>query len=209
MTDGPDARNAPTREQLTARIVDVVSAAIDVGAAVTRQVARGAVQGTRAASPQGEGIARLVRDGASVVGGVLGVVASEVGRGVTKQRAATQTQASPSGEAPSQGAPAGRPVVRAGSTLRVPLLVQNQESAPTPEMGFLCPTLERLDGTDARGPEPSDLRFVPPMLTVGPRDFEKLTVLVAVPPDATSGRYRAHIVGDPGAFRTALEFDVA
>jgi hypothetical protein len=128
---------------------------------------------------------------------------------VTKQRTGTSTTPSPPAEGTPQGTSTGRPIVRAGSTLRVPLLVQNQESASTPEMGFVCPTLERLDGTDGRGPEPSDLRFVPPMLMVGPRDFEKLTVLVAVPPDATAGRYRAHIVGDPGAFRTALEFDVA
>jgi hypothetical protein len=103
--------------------------------------------------------------------------------------------------------------VTAGSTLRIPLLVENSTLSSTGEVGFVVRSIER---TDAQSTDASTqwalpagiISFDPVSMVIGPRDFEKLTVRVATAPEMPAGHYHAVIVGRDGWFTTHVSFEI-
>ena len=85
---------------------------------------------------------------------------------------------------PSAPVPAASfPSISAGSTLRVPLSIDNPGEVA---MDDVTPAV--LDATcDGQEAVPPPVRFTPPKLSIAPRDFEKLVLEIAVPTDAAPG----------------------
>lgn len=122
----------------------------------------------------------------------------------------------PGGAAPASPRQEGRadgPRVTAGSTLRVPLLVENTGSATSAEVSFRAMSVRRVDHQPGESPEsaaldPGQITFSPGTLVIGPKDFEKLTVRIATTPETAPGRYALTVDGGDGWFSTSIVFDV-
>jgi hypothetical protein len=193
---GIDDTAAAIEEELLPKLADVVDAALGVGAALTRTLAQATT--SRDLPPVGEAhLQDVARFGATAVGNLLGLI-------VDGARAGTRVAPTP-GRRTASAAPAV-PTVTAGSTLRVPLLVENTGTTPTPALGFTVAGVERLDGAPAEGV--GEATFSPESLVVGARDFEKLTVRIRTTPEASPGRYRVTVEGGDGWFSTSITLDV-
>lgn len=138
------------------------------------------------------------------------LIASVVGGARSSVRVARAPAAGTSTPPTSGSATGARPRVTAGSTLRIPLLVENSSAAATDEVAFVVRTIGRADGPHdpLLGLDVSAVSFSPERLVIGPRDFEKLTVRIMTSAAAAAGSYRAVIVGGDGWFSTEIEFDV-
>lgn len=187
---------------------DVVGAALAVGAAVARTVA----QATSPAPLPPVGNAPLqdiVRFGSTAAGNVIRLV-------IDGARAGGTGAPVPAGAAPAshrQDAGADGPRVTAGSTLRVPLLVENTGSTASAEVSFRALSVRRVDQQPGESPEseavdPGQVAFAPESLVIGPKDFEKLTVRIATTPETAPGRYALTVDGGDGWFSTSIVFDV-
>ncbi|HEX7439353.1 MAG TPA: hypothetical protein VF319_04585, partial [Caldimonas sp.] len=122
------------------------------------------------------GVAALSNVAAALLAGAQGLGKT----GATGAEAGLATRAA---------ARASGPRVQPGATLRVPLSVENPGDRP---MRGLAPRVRavRRNGEDAIKSLPAAaIQFSPGLFDVAPRDFEKLTVLVPVPPDAPEGAY--------------------
>lgn len=196
----------PAVDKVLVQLAGLLNSAVEVGASAARVVARTTAEQASALEPGQLGEA--VRNGATAAGNVLGLFMNGL-------RAATASPAGdrPGTEASASGAPSGSPAaelptVRAGSTLRVPLLVENREAVEMSGLDFTCRSVDRLVPGEGPGVGRHQVRFEPSTLTVASRDFEKLTVRVATAPETAPGRYRVTIVGGADVFSTTLEFNV-
>ena len=100
------------------------------------------------------------------------------------------------------------PTVHCGSTLRIPLSVENPGQEPMAEMRFACLAVSGGEVSAGELLEAKAFRFEPELLSVAPRDFEKLTVYVDVPETAAPGLYEAKIGPSPGDFEIVLRLQV-
>jgi hypothetical protein len=195
-----DAQSAP---DLGRSLGEVVGAALDVGVSMSRVLAQataanGKVKPLPPATPP---LQAIVRYGITAMGNMVSAIASggqvlrqAAGATAAAAQAAAQSVASPPA-AGSAAAPVGTPAsprVHAGATLRVPLTVENTSERPMRE---LQPSVRALRhggaaGADATGVIPvAAVHFAPERFDVAPRDFEKLTVFVAVPEGTPVGSY--------------------
>jgi hypothetical protein len=93
----------------------------------------------------------------------------------------------------------------------MPLSIENPGPEPMSDIEFRC---LRMTGGQADEDKPfapltsQALRFVPQLLTIAPRDFEKLTIYIDVPQETAPGRYQAIIGPEDGSFETTLNFEV-
>ena len=189
---------AAIEHDLLPQLADVLDAALGVGAALTRTLAQATT--SRALPPVGEAhLQDVARFGATAVGNLLGLV-------VEGARAGTRVAPPPGRRTDSAAAAATVPTVTAGSTLRVPLLVENTGATPTTELGFTVAGVVRLDGADVVGM--AQVSFSPETLVVAARDFEKLTVRVRTTQETAPGRYRVTVDGGDGWFTTTITLDV-
>ena len=143
-----------------------------------------------------------VHYGVSTLTNVLRLVVAPVQSAVRS----TQTGQASGTSAPAAAATTGRPTVAAGSTLRVPLSIENPGPQSTGPLDLQC---LRVDAQSATGGErlgAANVRLEPRVLTIAPRDFEKLTVFVDTPSTTAPGIYLA-VVGT-ATFQTAVEFEV-
>jgi hypothetical protein len=191
--------------QVAQRLAELVSTTLDVGASVARSVA--AATTTRELPKSGGApLDDIVTFGAAAAGNILG-------RAVDAVRAADRVTRMASGTAGTRTPPApatsGRPRVTAGSTLRVPLLVENTGPTPTTELAFEAVEIARLSGAEGEGIAAAQLAFTPSTLLIAQRDFEKLTVRINTAPTTAPGLYAATISGGGGWFSTVIEFEVA
>jgi hypothetical protein len=190
-----------TTDELVDGVSQVVTAALGVGAAMAKAVAEATAQGRPLPPPAqpDSPLTAMVHYGVATVTNVAGVVMKSVGgiRMDVKPRTG--------GPAP---AAARSPRVHQGTTLRVPLSIENPSETPMLGVAYRC--LELAGGDpDAGVPLGRDaVRFLPPVLDVQPRDFEKLTVYIDTAPHTAPGRYRARIGTGTGGAETALEFEV-
>lgn len=189
------AEPAAPDEELLPRLADVVEAALGVGAAAVRTVAQATTSKPLPAVGE-EHLQDMARFGATAVGNVLGMIAD----------ASRASMRSPTAKGAAQGADGSTPTVSAGSTLRVPLLVENPSATPTTEVSFRLAQIEGLEGQGAEGI--AEVTFTPATLVLAARDFEKLTVRVVTRPDAPPGRYRVTVEGGDGWFSTTIELTV-
>ena len=177
---------------------ETAGALLKAGASVARSFAE-AVSGRPQAELPGEPpLASLVRHASSGVATVARIMVDAARAGTA---ATGRAEASP---ASSQAGPA--PVVTAGGTLRVPLSIDNP--GDTAMEGLTPRVVETRHGGVATDPLP--VRFVPETLSIGPRDFEKLVLLVDVPTGAHPGRWQIAFSVDGGPDPTSeLAFDIA
>jgi hypothetical protein len=208
--NGSAAAASTSADAIAAGVADVVRAALGVGAALARSVTRAVESGESEPSRPGTGpLGDLVRDSLEATGGVVRVIVR--GIGVTGRAVAVPLSARRDVPSAAVAQASHRPRVHAGSTLRVPLAVENAGSEPLTEMHIRCQLISRLEGAESPEGEPLAtfaIRFEPSILTVGPRDFEKLTVYVDVPARTAPGCYRADITDDSSGFEATLDFDV-
>lgn len=194
--DGPADRDVA--DGIGVRVTELVNATIDLGAQLTRSVAQVTTRDPLP-PPGGRPLEDIVTYGAAAAGNVLSLLSGA-------SRLVPGRSPNPAAPATSDG-----PVITAGSTLRVPLLVENTGAVPTVELAFEATDVTRTGPSgDVTGTaiEVSAVSFSPPTLVVAPRDFEKLTVRIATAADAVPGRYRATIAGGDGWFSTVIDFGV-
>lgn len=96
------------------------------------------------------------------------------------------------------------PQARQGSTLRVPLSIENPGREP---LRALAPAIAGWTSANGAQGAPGTVRFLPELLDIEPRDFEKLTVFVDVAADAAPGLYRLEIALGENA-SVAIDFTV-
>ncbi len=200
------------------RIGDLVRTTLDAGASMARSAA--AATATKDLPPRGAtSLEDIVTFGTAAAGNLFRY-AMDAAR-TAERFASTMTPGAPTPESshrpPPPGDPAGmfggtdRPRVARGAVLRVPLLVENAGADPTPELDFDATGVQRVsavNGGAGDGIGVDQVTFTPTTLTVGPRDFEKLTVRIHTAPGTATGTYRATVTGGGGWFSTVIEFDV-
>jgi hypothetical protein len=207
--EGSDEPRPQTQQtdSLTERVADVLDAGLQIGASLARTLA--GVTGTRDTEATGKPpIDDIVTFGSAAATNLVGLVASGARAGAS---VTARTASGGRGAATSSGAQVSGPMLRAGSTLRVPLLVENTGHTPTRALTFEAASVHRVGCEDGEQCTclPSDgVTFTPESLVVAARDFEKLTVRVATPEDAPVGDYVASIVAGDGWFSTSIGFTV-
>jgi len=190
-------------EELTKSVTDLVTAVFGVGASLARSVAQATAGGRPVPPPSAQGpLNEAVHYGVSTLTNVLRLVVAPV------QSAVRSAQAAPTAgtSAPAAAATTSRPTVAAGSTLRVPLSIENPGPQSTGPLDLQCLRVDAQSATSGQRIGVSNVRLEPQVLTIAPRDFEKLTVFVDTPPTTAPGTYLA-VVGT-ATFQTAVEFDV-
>jgi hypothetical protein len=198
----PSEPTSRTTDELIEGVSQVVTAALGVGAAMAKAVAEATAQGQPLPPPAqpGSPLTAIVHYGVATVTNVAGAVMKSVG--------GIRMDVKPRTAGPAATAAARGPRAHQGTTLRVPLSIENPSDHPMLGVAYRC--LELTGGDPAAGvPLGRDaVRFLPPVLDVQPRDFEKLTVYIDTQPDTAPGRYRARIGTGAGGAETALDFEV-
>ena len=194
---GPPADDGATND-ITQAIVNVVDATLALGVSVSRAAAAVTTAGRPVAdiAQDTPPFQALVHYAAITAGNVVSLLSPTVA-GLRSSTAASRA-----------ARPAKGPRTRAGATLRVPLSVENPGDLP---MTGLAPYLRavRIDGVSTTGALAAEtVRFEPPHFDVAPRDFEKLTVFVMLPVNASPGHYELVLALGPNEPDLPLAFDV-
>jgi hypothetical protein len=196
--NGSEAPDAP---KLGAVIVRAGSAVLQIGADAARIVAE-AASGRPQPVRQGEApLVSMLRYGGTAAGSLVGLAFNAV-------RGRNAPAPAPSPRQPAAAAPPARegPRLRPGGSARIPLSIDNPGTEP---MVGLVPrvTGATRDGVSA---EPAFvMRFVPETLTVAPRDFEKLVVMLELAGDIKEGEWSAFFTLSPdGSDPHELPFQV-
>ncbi|CAN7438140.1 hypothetical protein LJR225_002889 [Phenylobacterium sp. LjRoot225] len=194
----PPPPSSPS-EDLTRSVVDVIDAAFGVGVALARTAARVTAPTSEVATPVNDApIPAMIHYSLAAATNLVGMVTTAISAG---GRAAAPAP----GQAPASR---GGPRVRAGTTLRVPLSIENPGERPMTGLAPLVRAI-RQEGVEAVGLSAKDIRFAPASLEVAPRDFEKLTVFVTVPETAAPGRYEVVLALKDDGEDLPLSFEVA
>lgn len=196
-------------DALTERLTEVLDAGLQLGASLARRLAE--ATGSPEQQETGVPVDDLVRFGSEAAGNVISLVAAGARTGVDLGARAGRAVTPDRGTAPRAATAAALPTVSTGSTLRVPLLVENTGQAPTRSLTFATTSLLRSGCPDAAACTclaVDAVTFTPETLVVAAHDFEKLTVRLAVPAETTPGDYTASIVAGDGWFSTTIRFSV-
>ena len=169
-------------DNLAQGVAGLIQAAIGVGAAIAKATAQATARDANCPPPpetDAAPLSVLVHYTLATASNLISLVSAAAGiaRKASGIQPATKT------------ANDGIPLVRPGAQLRVPLSVENPSDRP---MNGLAPLLRRVlvGGIESSDALPaSAVRFTPKSFSVAPKDFEKLTLSVAVPGAAASGRY--------------------
>jgi hypothetical protein len=195
-------------------VSQAIKLTLGAGASVAKVMAEATAGNRPVAEPRRSGseFDQLVHYGLATVVNVIGTIATGVNdfRQAEAQGARPQPAADPTAQpAPAEAAPLPEiPTVPAGATLKLPLSVENPGTEPMQDMRFVCLGVQ---SETAMGTVPltcAHVQFDPPLLTVNPRNFEKLTTTIAIPVDTPPGRYTVTIGLGGGEFETPLPFDV-
>lgn len=200
-------RAEASADQLVAGAADVVMAAMGVGAALAR-IAAQATAGSRLVPepPRADNpLNVMVHYGAVAVANVTDAVLA----GISEARAArmmgqpgrpVSSAGSTQTEAPSI------PTVHQGSSLRMPLSIENPTTEPMRDMHFTCLAIYGGSELDGAPLTPGAVRFEPAELSIESKDFDKLTVFIDVPEDTAPGKYEVTIGLRDGTFETTIPF---
>jgi hypothetical protein len=195
-------------------VAGVVEAVLDVGVSVTKVLAEATAPGgvVEPLPPSTPAFQAIVRYGVTAVGNVATAILS--GGQVLRRAAGVTVGAAAAGApVPPASSPAtarGGPRVQPGSTLRVPLSVENPGERPMRELTPRVRALRHADGRDAAGViPPGAVRFDPEEFDVAPRDFEKLTVFIAVPAQAPVGAFELVLALGPDEPDLKIAFAIA
>lgn len=215
-TEHPNDSAAPGAAgagDLAGSIAQVVVSALGVGAALTRLLAETTSRGTPERRPAGnEPLSLIVHYGVETVRNIVGLVAASAssvrppaGPGSAAADAAAPSPPGDAQPAPTPAARGLRPSVHQGASLRIPLSIENPGAQALGPITGICESVRHAGPSSLR---PECLRFAPAVLTIQPRDFEKLTVHIDAPADAAPGVYIATIASTTAAFRMPIEFEV-
>lgn len=193
MDEKSTERPSAGQESLTTSVLNLVDAALGVGTALARSAALATSGGKpiSEAAPNTPAVSAIIHYGVAAAENVMSRLTRATAPEATK---------------PDAGASA-RPRVRTGATLRVPLSIENRGERP---MTGLAPYLRavRRDGDETQEISAAAVSFVPAKLTVAPKDFEKLTVFIAIPENAMPGRFELVIALGAKEPDLPLLFDV-
>jgi hypothetical protein len=199
-TNPQGARENANVQAIATGISEVVNAALSVGAAVARTVAEATSPSGGSARPgtPGEGpFADIVHYSVEAALNFARLVVRGMPSTVRPASSGSETAAAP-----------GYPSVHAGSTLRIPLSIENPSDVEMSQMTFYCGSLS-YEGKSAGAPlAAAAFVFEPATLTIGPHDFEKVTVFITTSENTASGTYEAQIMVHGATFRSALHFQV-
>jgi hypothetical protein len=196
-------------DPLTDRLTEVVDAGLQLGASLARRLAE--LTGSPEQQESGVPVDDLVRFGSEAAGNVLGLVAAGARTGINLGARASRAVTPERGAGQPAAQTRTQPMVTRGSTLRVPLLVENTGQTPTRPLTFATTSLLRAgcpDSGDCTCLPVDTVSFAPETLVVAAHDFEKLTVRIAVPSGAAPGGYTASITAGDGWFSTTIGFSV-
>jgi hypothetical protein len=198
---GPD--RGPRDDGVTNGVSRVVDATLDLATAVAKTFAETAAGGKPVAPPEGGAgpVAAILHYGIVGAASAIELVLSTVGR-------SADTAAPPPPGGASAARPVEQPSVRRGSVLRVPLSIENPGTERMEGLTFTCLAMTGRPSGPGRPLERRHARVEPERLTVGPRDFEKLTVFVDTPPDTAPGDYEATIGLAGGGAEMRVRFAV-
>jgi hypothetical protein len=197
-----DNAGADAVKELTESLTHLVGSVFGVGAAVAKSVAEATAGDRPLPSTKGEGpLGEMITYGVAAASNVVRTVVAGAGSAAKAAQEATQ-------KASGSETPPTHPQVHAGGTLRIPLSIENPSDQPLAAMTFVTKEIRhRLDG--AGDPlSAAAVRFSPQTLTIGPKDFEKLTVYVDTTATAAPGIYVVRIGVVSGDFETEVGFAV-
>jgi len=214
----PESTPGSGTEELVGELTNVILATFGVGAALAKTVAHATAGGRKVPEPEMETnpLNVIIHYSMATILNVINVVTNSVSEVSDTSRRVRQPVPPASARPAAASSPAagqttaaqpGLPVVHRGTTLRVPLSIENPGSEPMNEIHFVCLNLEG-GGGEGIPLELQSIRLEPTLLSVAPHDFEKLTIFIEVPPEVALGRYQARIGLDSGDFETILEFEV-
>ena len=199
-TDKQTDNQAAGSATIASGITGVVNAALSVGAAVARTVAVATSPGGNTSRPgaASEGpFAEIVHYSVEAAANFARLVV----QGVNSK---TQPASHPAGAAPA----ATHPTVHAGSTLRIPLSIENPSDVEMAQMTFYCESLT-YQGKSSGSPLTAEaFVFQPVPLTIAAHDFEKITIFIATAEQTAPGMYLARIMVQGGSLESSLHFEV-
>jgi hypothetical protein len=187
-------------EALIRGIADLAEAALGVGVALGRTVADATARGRVVPQPVADRgqIAEIIHYGVVIVRNMLGLVFSVAPVVTPKARGSAE-------RGPAQPA---SPTVHQGGTLRIPLSVENPAAQAMTGLRFRCKDLKATGLGPGVPVDGDDFRFEPAELSIGPRDFEKLTLYIDARADAAPGHYVAAVGVSDESVELTVTFDV-
>jgi hypothetical protein len=216
MSDAAESDKAGDRagaDTLRQGVTEVITMSLALGGTIARLAAEATAGGRPVARPPDSGNPLNVIVHYGIASAVNVVNAMVQGVDEVRTAAAGAPSSPPAATAPpaAAGGPAQMPTVRCGASLRLPMSIQNPAAEPMSDLVFVCLGVrgEGIAGVPAgRALDASNVRFAPPVLSVAPYDFEKLTVTIDVPADAAPGRYEVAIGLATGGFESAIALQV-
>lgn len=212
-TPGPDGQSvSEAAEELTRSVTDLVGAVFGVGAAVAKTAAEATSGGRPVPEPssnQGP-LNLMIHYGLSAAANLVRtVVTTSTAAGSAAGSAARSAGTAAGAQAASAAsATSGGPSVSAGSTLRIPLSIENPGAGPMDNLEFRCLRVEVLKAGEGQKLGVANVRFSPSVLSIAPHDFEKLTVFIDTTPLTAAGVYRAVIGVGTANLESAVQFEV-
>ena len=194
-------------EELTRSVTNLVGAAFGVGAAVAKTAAEATAGGRPVANPKTpQGPLNLIMHyGLTAAANLVRTVITTTAAGSADGASASVAQPA---SAAAARPPGSGPTVTVGSTLRIPLSIENPGSAPMEMLQFSCTRVDALNVGHGQKLGVANLRFAPANLSIAPRDFEKLTVFVDTTSATALGTYRVVIGVATANLESVIEFDV-
>lgn len=208
MSDNEERPPEPTpiAGEIASGIFQIMNTALKMGANITKGVAEITSGGEPVRPPKGtqDPINSMLHYGATTVSNVIRLVIPSN----TTQAANTQTVKPPTDSTNASVPQKNIPTVRQGSTLRVPLMIENPHAEPYLDMAFQCFSIVTDTLADGVALRLDNVRLEPEVLNIAPGDFEKLTVYVDVPNDAAVGMYEIIIGQEAAGFETQIPVHV-
>jgi hypothetical protein len=205
-----DAASSPVADATVTGVTEVVNAALDLGAVLAKTVAQ-VTSGDRPVPPspsKGGPIEEMVFYGVTAINNVINLAISGAGVIAQSVSVAEEPQTSEPSQTATYPPTSTAPKVHQGSTLRVPLSIENQGREPMNGMTFVCLSVESETTAAGQSIDKSAVRFQPQTMNVAPKDFEKLVVFVDTTPNTAPGHYKITIGLGDGIFENRLTFEV-
>ena len=198
---------------LSAGVLEVATAALGIGVTLAKTLAQETSQGvpvpppTDKDSPLNAAVHYSVAAATNVIKLVVSGVGVSTPDSVSTDKTAQTAPESPAATNPQR--PSSLPVVHCGSALRIPHSIENPGAEPMNNMNIVCKSLEMTQPLGlGKQLDLILLSFQPDVLSIAPKDFEKLTVLIETRLETTVGDYIAVIAIGSDNFETTLKFRV-
>lgn len=195
MSDNQESpkEQTPIAGELASGILQIMNTALKMGANITKGAAEITSAGDSVAPPRStqDPINSMLHYGAATVSNIIRLVLP-ISKTTDSHGQPHNTTQSP--QSNSVAKQQNIPTVRQGSTLRIPLMIENPHNDPYVDIAFKCLSIVTDTLADGIALGLENVRLEPKTLTVLPGDFEKLTVFIDIPENVAIGKYEV-IVG--------------